>query len=167
MQFQPATLATLRQLEEADWFKRVGQCLIDEGEITVPVVIVSSWEEAMEQCSSNEWGLTLNELTNSYCRELVRKSPEDFRTWNERAKAVKTLSGPLVKAKFAPVRIEHNLSEEFEGMVHAQVAMVFMEAEYAHVIPPASFSKLAFWFVNGHVPCGWKGEFPNGNLIIF
>ncbi len=167
MGFQSATLITLKQLEDSDWFKRVGRYIVDEGEITVPVVIVSSWEEVMERSSTSEWGLVLNELTNSYCRDLANKFPDHFRTWNERARAVKTLSKPLVKAKLDPVREQHGLSEVFVNTLHAQVAMVLMEAEYSHLIAPASFSKLAFWLVNGHVPCGWKGEFPNGNLVIY
>ena len=32
------------------------------------------------------------------------------------------------------------------------------------------FRKLAFWYLQGHFPCGWKGkysEFPNGKLVVF
>ena len=42
-----------------------------------------------------------------------------------------------------------------------------MEAEFADVYPPGFYASQAYWYVKGHFPCGWQGEFPNGTLIIY
>jgi len=167
MYLNDATVATLQELEKAKWFSRVGQPFTNEGKIELPVVIVPSWKDAMNYCSADEWGLVLNESTNLFTEKLRKESVEEFQTWNDRVADVKKVSVPLVKRKIEAVQREHNLPEIFELTVHAQISMVLMEAEYAHVIEPENFAKLAFWFVNGHFPCGWKGEFPNGNLVIY
>ena len=167
MTLRPSTLATLDHLTEADWFARVGRNLIDSGNITVPITIVSSWAEATKHCQSNEWDWLLNESANIYRERLAKVSKEEFRTWNDHIRAVKLVSEPLVKAKLAPVQIEHNLPSSVEDTLRWIVLMTLTEAEYAHITEPGYLTKLSFWIVNGHFPCDWKGEFPNGNLIIY
>lgn len=33
--------------------------------------------------------------------------------------------------------------------------------------PPGFFASNANWYVRGHFPCGWRGEFPKGQLVIY
>lgn len=167
MTLRPATLATLEELREASWFAHLGTNLLNSGKISAPVVIVSSWDEAIEYCEEEEWDLALNESSNIFCEQLVRASKEEFKTWNEHVRAVREVSIPLVKSKLASVQEEHNLPPSVEDTLRWIVTMALTEAEYAHATEPGNHAKLAFWIVNGHFPCGWKGEFPNGNLIIY
>jgi hypothetical protein len=55
----------------------------------------------------------------------------------------------------------------FENMVQWDILHVCMEAEYADVYPPGFYASQAYWYVKGHYPCGWQGEFPKGKLIIY
>ena len=167
MTLRPATLATIERFKRANWFARVGENLIDSGKISVPITIVSSWKEATRQCESSEWDLTLNESANEFRNRLVRASKEEFCAWNDHVIAVKEISKPLVEEKMAEVQQKHCLSSAVSDTMRWIVMMTLTEAEYAHVVESGNHSKLAFWIVNGHFPCGWKGEFPNGNLIIF
>lgn len=167
MTLRPSTLATLEQLKEADWFARVGQNLIDSGSITVPITIVSSWREAIQHCQDKEWEWLLNESANIYRERLAKVAKNEFNTWNEHIRAVKEFSVPLVKAKLDLVQKEHNLPPKVESTIRWIVTMTLTEAEYAHITEPGYLSKLSFWIVNGHFPCDWKGEFPNGNLVIY
>lgn len=167
MLLQPATQATLQQLRDSEWFSRLGQFTINEGEIVVPVEIVSSWAEAIECCSADEWNWMLLESANMLRRKLMQTSMNEFRMWNMRIEKVKTVAVPFVNAKISATKKEFGLPEAFDATVNAQILMVLMEAEYSQIIEPGNFSKLAFWFVNGHFPCGWSGEFPKGDLIIY
>ena len=164
---RPATLATIERFKRANWFAQVGKNLIDSGEISVPITIVSSWEKATRQCESDEWDLTLNESTNEFTNRLVRASKEEFRTWNDHVIAVKEVSKPLVEEKMAEAKQKHDLSSAVSDAMRWIVTLTLTEAEYAHVVDSGNHSKLSFWIVNGHFPCGWKGEFPNGNPIIY
>ena len=51
--------------------------------------------------------------------------------------------------------------------VQWDILHVCMEAEYADVYPPGFYASQAYWYVKGHFPCGWQGEFPNGKLIVY
>jgi hypothetical protein len=35
------------------------------------------------------------------------------------------------------------------------------------VYPPGFFASNAYWYIKGHFPCGWEGEFPKGTLVIY
>jgi hypothetical protein len=38
---------------------------------------------------------------------------------------------------------------------------------YVDLYPPSFFASNAYWYVMGHFPCGWRGEFPKGQLVIY
>jgi hypothetical protein len=60
---QPITRVTLQQLDEAAWFSRVGT------NDTNVAMVLSSWPEAIETCSSVEWeDLRLDAANQIYAR---------------------------------------------------------------------------------------------------
>lgn len=42
-----------------------------------------------------------------------------------------------------------------------------LKARYADVCPPGFYASQAYWYVQGHFPCGWQGEFPKGKLVVY
>jgi hypothetical protein len=93
---QSGTIETLDQLEKAFWFSRVG--INEESKAAV----VTSWLEAIVQCSSFEWeDLRLDALNQ--CRLYIAEhSKERLRHWNDTVDEVKKITGPLVERKIAP-----------------------------------------------------------------
>jgi hypothetical protein len=155
------TKATLQELEAASWFTAVGEPI--EG----PVIVVTSWAEAIRHCGSDEWKWLLLEAANRYRAALAARSRERLDQWNVAATELKTLTVPLVQRKTREIIQEHQLPKAFEDAVHWDILHACMEAEYADVYPPGFFASQAYWYVNSHFPCGWQGEFPEGKLIIY
>jgi hypothetical protein len=60
----PRTIETLDRLEKASWFSRVG---INEG---AGVTVVTSWQQAIRHCDSDEWEDLELEVLNQY-REFI------------------------------------------------------------------------------------------------
>jgi hypothetical protein len=87
--------------------------------------------------------------------------------WNEIVIEIKKITEPFVRQKIEVVVKEHDLPPVFEHCVQWDVLHVCMEAEYADVFPPAYYASQAYWYVKGHFPCGWEGEFSKGKLIIY
>lgn len=161
----PRTKATLDQLETANWFSQVGTMY----GITQPnkVIVLASWQEAIEQCSSIEWENLCLEAQNQYCERLCKRSKERFNQWNEVAAMLKTTTIPFVQRKIEAVVRENNLPTVFEHTVQWDILGVCMESEFADVCPPGFFASNAYWYMKGHFPCGWQGEFPKGTFIIY
>lgn len=158
----PRTKATLEKLERADWFAHVG-----EKDTTDAIIVLSSWQEAVEHCSSVDWENLCLEACNQYCERLVERSKERFNQWNDIIGALKAVTIPFVQRKIKTVVREYELPKVFEDTVQWDILGVCAEAEYADVYPPGFYASQAFWYVKGHFPCGWKGEFPKGKLIIY
>lgn len=157
----PRTIATLDKLEKAEWFSKAG---IQDTEVAI---VLSSWEEAIENCSSIGWENLCLEAFNHYRMRLLERSRERFRQWNDVVSELKTVTIPFVRRKIEQVVSQNNLPKVFEDTVQGDIIGVCLEAEYADVYPPGFYADQAFWYVKGHFPCGWQGEFPKGKLIIY
>jgi hypothetical protein len=157
----PKTVATLGQLEKADWFHAVG--IRDTGS----AIILSSWAEAIESCCSLEWENLCLEAANQYRERIVERSKERFRQWNQVVDGVKPATEALVMRKLERVVHENTLPKGFEDTVKWDVLHLCMECEYDDVYPAGFYASQAFWYVKGHFPCGWQGNFPDGKLVIY
>lgn len=157
----PRTIATLEQLEKAQWFSHVGV------KDTESSIVLSSWKEAIEHCSSVEWENLCLEAVNQYRERLLERSKERYNKWNKIVDELKPTTELLVNRKIERVLSEHQLPLVFEQTVQWDILHVCMEAEYADVYPPGYYASQAYWYVKGHFPCGWEGEFPQGKLIIY
>ena len=87
---------------------------------------------------------------------------ERLRLWNDTVDEVNKITRPLVGRKIAAIIRENNLPEIFNIQVNHDITLLCMEAEYADVCPPGFFTRIGYWYLNGHFPCGWWGAFPEG-----
>jgi len=157
----PRTLASLDQLRAADWFRNVGICDAENA------IVLGSWAEAIASCSSTNWENLCLEAANQYCERLVERSPDRFSAWNDVANDVKPSVVALVAEKAAHVVAAHALPKVFVDTVNWDILHLAMEAEFADVYPPGFYASQAFWYLNGHFPCGWDGAFPEGTLVVY
>lgn len=157
----PRTQATLDELERAEWFSAVG---VRDTEVAI---VLSSWQEALEHCRSLEWNNLNLEAANQYRERLMERSLPRFRRWNDVVDEMKKTSIPLVRKKIDPTVRANELPPDFEHSVQWDILHLLMECEYADVYPPGYYASQAYWYVKGHFPCGWQGNFPAGKLIIY
>ncbi len=157
----PRTADALNDLDQADWFSRVG---VKDTEVAI---VLDSWPDAIEQCSDLEWQDLGIHAANQLCERILERSKERFQRWNDICIEMKKTTEPFVRKKIAAVVREFELPPIFEHSVQWDILHLCMEAEYADVFPPAYYASQAYWYVNGHFPCGWQGDFPDGMLIIY
>jgi hypothetical protein len=155
------TQATLQELEKAEWFSALG---LKDAEAAI---VLSSWEETINCCASDAWQDLLLEAANQYREKVASHSKDRFKEWNLIVRELKEVTVPLVASKIEPVVREHQIPKIFEDTVNWDILHAAMEAEYADVYPPGFFASQAYWYVQGHFPCGWQGVFPDGKLIIY
>jgi hypothetical protein len=77
------TLNTLNALEEINWFGFVG-CFdsILKDDLSSELLMVSSWAEALANCSSNNWQNLLKQAVEQHRLQVLTRSKERFREWN-------------------------------------------------------------------------------------
>lgn len=157
----PRTEATLEKLRQEQWFRNVGVRDADS------VEVLSSWKQAIKSCSSRGWEDLCLEAANQYRSRLIEKSLERFRRWNDVVDVVKPAAVALVGEKTAGAIAEHHLPKAFLDTVQWDILHLCMEAEFADVYPPGFYASQGYWYVKGHFPCGWRGKFPDGKLVIY
>ena len=161
----PRTKAALEQLETANWFSQVGTMYgVSQPE---KIIMLSSWQEAVEQCSTIEWENLCLEAQNQYRMRLLEKNKDRYRQWNDVVEMLKPTTIPFVQRTIEATVKQHDLPKVFEVTVQWDILGVCMESEFADVYPPGFFASNAYWYMKGHFPCGWQGEFPKGTLIIY
>lgn len=157
----PRTTALLENLDRAEWFCAVG----------VPdskkVVVVASWNEAIKSCNTIEWENIGIENANKLSRPVARIDRERFERWNEIVREIKPSVIALVERKIAAVEREHALPKVFRHAVEWDILSAYLEAEYSDLVPLGFYTELASWYMKGHFPCGWEGEYPDGRLIVY
>ena len=162
-----ATVATLDELSQATWFSEVGKPLKLDPSVEDKVYLCKTWDEAITHCSKISWENIQIKAGNTLSRRVIQVSPERFKVWNEVAGKVRPLALELVASKIDEVKAKKQLPQSFEHRVKWDIIHLLMEAEYSDIVQPAFFAAQSYWYVTGRFPCGWKGEFPNGKLVVF
>lgn len=157
----PRTSATLDRLRHEDWFRNVG---IHD---TEGADVLSSWDEAVASCSNSTWVDLCLEAVNQYCARLIERSPADYERWNNVVFTVKPVSQALVEEKTRAVIKKNNLPKAFLNAVNWDILHLCMEAEFADIYPAGFYASQAYWYAVGHFPCGWRGQFPEGRLVVY
>jgi hypothetical protein len=158
---QPTTIATIEQLGNAAWFSCVG---IKDTKVAI---VLSSWREAIESAVSAEWEDLRLDAANQLRARIMERSKERYAQWNEIATEIRAVIIPFVQSKTEPITREQKLLPAFQARVDWDIIHLCMEAEYADVCPPAFYAGISYFYVNGHFPCGWNGEYPKGMLVIY
>jgi hypothetical protein len=157
----PRTKATLDELRGSVWFFAVGQ------PVDGPLVALKSWDEAIASCRSEKWGNLQLEAANRYREAVLSRSRQRYELWNVIAEEMRTVIVPLVDLKAGSTIEAFKLPKVFRDTVEWDMLHLCMESELADVYPPGFFASQAFWYVRGHFPCGWNGEFPEGDLVLY
>jgi hypothetical protein len=73
----------------------------------------------------------------------------------------------LVREKIEAARIPVAFPETFIRAVEWDIMMLLTEADHSDLVKPAFYAVLGFYYIKGHFPCGWEGNFPQGRLIVY
>lgn len=155
------TTELLKTLLAEKWFRAVGK---DVGQ---SALLARSWQQALRSCRAYSWSLAHNRSANQIREAVTAQSPEEYYRWNELVDSLKPLTSKIVLQKTQEVVAKSQLSKVFLDNVHWDILMSCLETEYSYVAPPGFYSELVKWYIEGHFPCGWKGRYPKGTLIVY
>ncbi|HMP04555.1 MAG TPA: hypothetical protein PKC45_18865 [Gemmatales bacterium] len=162
-QLQPTTLQMIDDLDKVEWFARVGKPLDD-----AHIIQIFTWNEAVKYCRQRYSSNVQIESRNLLTERLASQHAARYLHWNRIAPAVHHYVAPLLELKTRDVIKAHKLPKAFVDTVGWDMHAICMELEYSDLIPPKYFAERARWYLAGHFPCGWEGDFPvGGKLVVF
>jgi hypothetical protein len=147
-----------------DWLAHVGEDI--HFECDVEVIRLASWQDAMTECASPEWKNTQIQAGNSTTQYLNRYHKEKFQKWNLYVNEAKQLLAPDFD-RLDEYVWAHKLENVVSDSARWDVISAVVEEQYWQLGAPKFFLELFPIYELGHFPCGWRGTWPDGSLVIY
>jgi hypothetical protein len=159
----PAIEEAIGRVSEAEWFHSVGKP-IDH----LDILRAHSWKEAGQYYSSPSWEEFAIEAVNElkaigYRLRPNRSVPE----WNRIIAQIKRKIEPLVRNRVVQLIREQMVPEAIENCVKWDLLAYCRASEFRDEAPESLYLKIGEWYMAGHFPCGWIGDYPKGKLVVF
>lgn len=161
----PLDLQVTDRIEAIQWFNKCGSKI--DVNITTPFQRVSSWNAAKASYSEIKWDNIKLETSGNLSVLLLKNYPDKRGNWNALVKEVKEFLNLRVKNKLILVREQYLLNQTFVDVVMWDLLHAVMETIYLDCNPPIFYLNLLYIYELQHFPCGWKGKWPSGSLLIF
>jgi hypothetical protein len=107
----PAAVSVLEQLDDADWFSRVG---VRDADVAI---VLSSWQEALAHLASAEWKELRMMAACALSESVCDRSGEGLEKFDETMQELFSIVSPFVHYKLDEFVRVNNLPEIFEKMV--------------------------------------------------
>jgi hypothetical protein len=159
--------AFARELEAVEWFVACGKPFTVS--LPFPMATVSSWSEAIEQCSDPLWEHVTLEARNELTIFLHAHHHDADQNWNVITDAAKErVITPLLDRVWRPFAARQGFGKVLLDCIAWDVLTAIMEHEYRDCVGrPEFFLHLLKVYRGGHFPCGWLGEWPKGQLLAW
>jgi len=157
----PEALQLIERLKQSHWFSKVGQP-VESADVNQ----VDCWDAAA-YATLLRWEDLHLELFETLSDAVFEHFGDKRCPLDDVGEEIKAVLIPVVKEKIRAARIPRHFAKMVRVHTTADLSLACLESEFRSVIQVGLFQSLAHWYLEGHFPCGWQGEYPDGQLIIF
>lgn len=164
LKFPPSNL--VERLWAIDWFVNCGKPY--KFDLTMTTVPVKTWPQAMKAHKTREWSNGILEARNQLGVFLFTHHRER-RDWGPTAKRLKKeVIFPLQAKVWEPFQKRNALDIKLIHSLQWNVLMALLEDHFRDTNHHCYFChELLIVYEAGHLPCGWIGQWPEGQLVVF
>ncbi|TKI53408.1 hypothetical protein FC756_23975 [Lysinibacillus mangiferihumi] len=127
---------------------------------------VNNWSDAEKNCN-DKWDNLKLEARNKITSYLHENWPEKYREWNAVTLEAKGLLKEDVLLRGFQFIKDNDLDENIYESIEWDLLSVIMESYYEPYVGVGFYTELLKVYESGHIPCGWKGKWPEGKLLIY
>lgn len=88
-------------------------------------------------------------------------------SWNKAVNIIKEEYLPPILDKIKKLIGEKNYSLELMPYISYNVLDILMADFYSNFYESVFFKNLSEIYLSGHIPCGWKGKYPEGKIMVY
>ncbi len=128
--------------------------------------MLASWEEAVETIAESEGFFVRrrNDLTSFLFEHALRR----YKEWNHIAALVESETRTEVNRRIdCLTEIDEEHKDAIRARTYWSISNACMEVEYGDILEPGFYFSLVQGFCDGHFPCGYVGDFPNGSAVLY
>jgi len=149
-----------RRLGETRLLGNVGQPYLDY--VTVPTA-----KKMEASINSIKWENTVLEARGDVTEFLSMHHHEADQRWNDFVWTAKALIGELIDPHLDALVKNGRASKSAAASMRFDFINILVIECYKEYTTSEFFDRELDIYLNGHVPCGWQGRYPNGGMIIY
>ncbi|CAL2102246.1 conserved protein of unknown function [Tenacibaculum sp. 190130A14a] len=151
-------------LENINWFSNCGKEI--EFSSKHKLKRIESLTQSVELCNSIEWENFQLEKINDLTSFLNRTRQNESAEWNTITVGIKNyLDNGIFKTAREKLN-QSDLPDSIFASLEWDILSYYQEVAYKKYNIPTFYSDLIPIYKNGHLPCGYEGEFPNGTILM-
>lgn len=116
---------------------------------------------------NSTWDNVRLQIRNQLTSTLHENWREEYRQWNNITMEAKLLLKEGVLRNISTFIQENKLNNCIYESVEWDLLTALMEYAYSTYVKPGFHTELLEIYNSGHIPCGWKGKWPQGSLLVF
>lgn len=133
----------------------------------VSALHVASWEEAIERIGTLEWENYCLEHKNHLTESLFQRERAIFQKWNKVVREIKPKMSAAIGSRIEAIQDAYDLPKVFRDTVEWDILTALLEEQYSQYVPRYFYTDMLQWYLRGHFPCGYDGDYPNGRFIVY
>ncbi|MPQ31917.1 hypothetical protein E4V42_10790 [Clostridium estertheticum] len=157
----------VERLEKINWFKNCGKPLSIS--LMYDVNYAKDINSVIKHISSTRWGNIGLEEKNDLTSYLFKNYPNKYhQVWNELVENIK--ENIMINIKNEAIKMANNKGlndNSIIGHIEWDILIIIMAFTYSEYKEPTFYKEILRIYESGNIPCGWKGTYPNGRIIIY
>ena len=153
-----------------NWFEKCGST--DEVYEKLDYIWAKSIKDVDKNIHSVKWEEVCNEERNELHTPLYMRCRESgdwtlLNAWNEQIEITGKQYWPDIVEKVKQAVAQYALPEKVLTNVRYNVRMLFLCEFYSEHCHSEFYDRLLEIYLSGHLPCGYKGRYRKGSIIIY
>lgn len=154
------------KLLNCSWLEKCGAPQENLG--SLPAIWIRKTDDAIKNISSVRWeNACLAEQGNLSEFLAVNYKTEYNQSWNKIVDTVKTNYMPNIMRLVEDACQKRGLPNEVLNDISFNILSIFLASYFSQYYNSEFFNRLLEIYLSGHLPCGWRGKYPNGSILIF
>ena len=148
-----------------DWFTQVGGELDDRAQENW--VKCNSWEEALHECQTNHWESIVSSSSNimyAYILDLPDGQIAKYETFHP---LFSKIVGEIADRAQLFVGLPQDRIIPIRTRITWDIAHYLYSCEFIEYFEHSFPFRLGESYLQGRFPCGWRGVFPYGQLVVY
>jgi len=162
---EPLKPEHLTDLEKINWFSNCGEKIDYPSKYSLKRL--ESLKDSITSCNSIEWGNFQLEKRNDLTSFLNRTRENELTEWNTITRGIKNYLEDGIFKNIEQKLNDSDLPDSILDSVRWDILSYCQEVAYKKYNIPTFYSNLISIYANGHLPCGYKGKFPTGDILIY
>ena len=150
-------------LVRADLLSQVGQ----EMKVKFYCPRVKTLADAEKTISGLRWKNLCIDRINEVTGYLGRFHRPEYQCWIRLCNQVDRLYEPLLIAKADALIEKGVISEPIKSEMVYELGLIMIMRSYGQYVKSPFFEEMLWYYMHGHIPCAWKGKYPDGMMMVW